>query len=383
MNRNQATMLFIVIGAIAAVFIIPLLNHEEPGHQIPAQLPGNWDKPQHFELISEEYVLDKAYVSMHGPRSWSPPFSLGEGVEDELVWITGVETQLVDGRTMKPKSAEYMCHANLTIDDTYGAPRHNKAFNNTTNLNRRLFTQVPGRLNIRFPEGYGIPLLSGEEMRYLTMAINLNHREKTEHVRFKTKLHFTPARAAALMKTPMKPLFFRPLYILEPIDLKLTREFETRFKFTFKECEGCAPDRPISASKSSIRVEDGKPATVHWFVHPGKHIYRQRVTKQLNLPFDTTVHYMTGHLHPKAKSIKLRDVTANEDVFISNSKDWADKQGVEHMDELKITGDSKPMFKDHEYELICEYDNDTNGPIDAMAIMYLYLHDKHVELPGR
>jgi hypothetical protein len=34
-----------------------------------------------------------------------------------------------------------------------------------------------------------------------------------------------------------------------------------------------------------------------------------------------------------------------------------------------------PVFKDHEYSIIAEYDNADSKPVDAMAMLYFYLAD--------
>ncbi len=379
MTKDRLILFFIGVGLgivtllVYQFVVVPAQQPDPP----PGKLPAPPRKQLTFEVMSDAYLLDRPFMSMHGPHSWTPEFALGEGVNDDLLWLRGITTQIVDARTLTPVSDEYMCHANLMLNESFGAPNHNAAFRNTTHQPRRLFTQVPGRLNLRFPDGFGIPVRNGEEMRYLSMAINLNHDGQSRRVRFHTQIDYLPQSKA---ETKMKPLFLRALYVMQPIDVEMTREFEKRFNFNFKVCESCAPDRPVAASKGSVRDDAGRPVTVHWFVHPGKHVFRQRVTRQLDLPFDTTAHYMTAHLHPKAKWIKLRDLTADEDVFISHSKDWSDRDGVEHMDELRVPDDSKKLFKDHDYELICEYENDTKWPVDAMGIMYLYLHDKEADL---
>ena len=41
-----------------------------------------------------------------------------------------------------------------------------------------------------------------------------------------------------------------------------------------------------------------------------------------------------------------------------------------------------PIYADHEYEIVSVYDNPTDEPQDAMAVMFLYMLDKGFVPPG-
>jgi hypothetical protein len=99
------------------------------------------------------------------------------------------------------------------------------------------------------------------------------------------------------------------------------------------------------------------------------------VTPQLNLPFDTTIHYATIHVHPFARGMELRDLTTSETILRLNSRDWSDRIGVAHVEEFKSVA-GIPILRGHRYELAVEYDNTSNSNTDAMAILYLYLLEK-------
>jgi hypothetical protein len=121
----------------------------------------------------------------------------------------------------------------------------------------------------------------------------------------------------------------------------------------------------------------GQGKTPHWMVSPGRHIYRTEITPQLNLPFDTTIHYATIHVHPFARAMELRDLTSGATVFRLSSRDWPDRLGVAHVDELKSI-EGIPIFRDHRYEIAAEYDNTSDAKTDAMAILYIYLSEKNL-----
>ena len=113
-------------------------------------------------------------------------------------------------------------------------------------------------------------------------------------------------------------------------------------------------------------------------IPPGSYKTRVPVTDQLEIPSDTTIHYVTAHLHPYAKSVSLIDKTDGVTLFTIESTDFEDRRGVARMAEWK-SADGVPIARSHEYELLTEYDNPTRGLIDAMSILYIYALDRQFE----
>jgi hypothetical protein len=68
-------------------------------------------------------------------------------------------------------------------------------------------------------------------------------------------------------------------------------------------------------------------------------------------------------------------------VLNLTSRDWPDRLGVAHVDELKSTV-GVPMDASHRYEIEVEYDNTTDHEVDAMGILYLYLLEKDFVAPA-
>ena len=66
-------------------------------------------------------------------------------------------------------------------------------------------------------------------------------------------------------------------------------------------------------------------------------------------------------------------------VIALSARQYADRIGIEEMEQYSSTSGIE-LFADHRYELVTEYDNTTGRPIDAMAIVYLFFHDKSFEL---
>src|ERR1051325_11484418 len=67
------------------------------------------------QVLSDVYRIDKKYKSMEGPAGVKTIY-LGDQEKPELVWVTGIKTEVVkdDGVTLAPQ--ELMCHLNVEID---------------------------------------------------------------------------------------------------------------------------------------------------------------------------------------------------------------------------------------------------------------------------
>ncbi len=292
---------------------------------------------------------------------------LATAEKSKVQWITGLETQVVDATEQKPISQEFFCHSNLTFGEHDLTPdQHNEELGGKTHLDWRLFTLVPGRLAIDLPPGFGVPIPKDAALDYLTMSLNLNARDRVVNVRMRTKVHTIAGDEPG---APTKALFRRALYVMQR---------RSQAADTGHSCMANARTQHIGAGCAEVskaNLTAGKPGEDlmnQWSVPPGRHVYTMEITPQLNLPFDTTIHYATIHVHPFARGMELRDLTTGITVFRLNSQDWPDRIGVAHVDEFKSV-DGVRIFRDHRYELSAEYDNTSASNADAMAILYLYL----------
>ena len=292
---------------------------------------------------------------------------LATAEKSKVQWITGLETQVVDATEQKPISQEFLCHSNLTFGEHDLTPdQHNEELGGKTHLDWRLFTLVPGRLAIDLPPGFGVPIPKDAALDYLTMSLNLNVRDRVVNVRMRTKVQTIAGDEPG---APTKALFRRALYVMQR---------RSQAADTGHSCMANARTQHIGAGCAEVskaNLTAGKPGEDlmnQWSVPPGRHVYTMEITPQLNLPFDTTIHYATIHVHPFARGMELRDLTTGITVFRLNSQDWPDRIGVAHVDEFKSV-DGVRIFRDHRYELSAEYDNTSASNADAMAILYLYL----------
>ena len=90
-------------------------------------------------ITSKRYHIDQKYASMRGPYGFDG-VTLLDTDSPELLWITGYRTVVVDAKSEKPLSQEWMCHANLDFDATEYYDR----FPTAPPISGRLFTVLEG-----------------------------------------------------------------------------------------------------------------------------------------------------------------------------------------------------------------------------------------------
>ncbi len=353
-----------------------------------------------IELVSLPYELKRRYQSMEGPASYQL-LRLRESLGgDDVIWLTGLSVDLYDETLTEAVSKEFFCHSNLTISRETGGPdAHNAGFGTPTNTQWRLFTLVPGKWDIRLPEGFGVPIRSQTTVDNFTMALNQNPRNAPKEIRMKTTVHYDRGETR-----PMKSLFMRGLTVYqqhkevpEPELCELPTQAHSGEACAISEPDNQLGEKPslfeslgfggvdnaaathpgasccvVNASEGGIIQQFGDANTIHWMVPPGRHVYRSEVTEQLKLPGTTSAHYITGHLHPTGEWLKLVDLTTGETVVSIESKDFDDRWGVKQMTEI-ASEEGIVIHEDHRYELVTQYLNTTDKPVDVMAILYLYL----------
>ena len=121
--------------------------------------------------------------------------------------------------------------------------------------------------------------------------------------------------------------------------------------------DGCSVG--MSAVEGDVDADKlGQQFTAHWIVEPGREEARTNVTRFLNLPYDTTAHYIAVHLHPFAESLSLVDLTTGQTLFTSKTRPAAGKIGIEHIDWFE-SREGLQLYASHEYELESVYNKHT------------------------
>jgi len=372
----------IVVLVAANAFLLA----RENGWTFPRRAEGEIkaNGKDRVEIVSRPYTIDKLYMSMTGPSGNLPVNCLLPREKPQLVWLTGLQTEVLDADSRRTISPEFCCHANLTFDPQRTSPdKHNAEFDNSTHMDWRFFTLVPGRLHMSLPPGYGIPVYSDTPLDFFSMALNLNVPDRAFKIRFKTTIDFV---RDADVTTPMKPLFRRALYVVQPL-AGSGMEHAKMCASMSHPGEGCIDPMAtktgaVVSTKDGVQAQFGADVTYHWMVPPGRHTYSARVpAAQLNLTEPTTLHYATAHLHPYGESLELYDLTAKRSVVKIQAEDYRDKVGVARMGEFQSER-GVLITPEHQYELRAEYNNTTKSDSDAMAIFYLYLLEKDFHHPA-
>lgn len=337
----------------------------------------------HRTVLSSEYEIDRKYRSMQGPYSLEEVYLLDgtadaalvpEG-EPELLWIVGYETRVVDTADGSEVSQEFMCHANLDFEPV----EYMKAFRMRHGVSGRVFTLSQGQQEIQFPPGFGIPILSNQSLRLTTQVLNLNLEHPDLEVRHRVRIDFVRDRDVPRDR-PMTPLYQKAVEGFKSLeDEGMHYGLDSSVADAAVHGAGCAIGRSAIGGDADLDPL-GRKFTAHWVVEPGREVTRTLVTKFLNLPFDTTAHYIAVHLHPFAESLELIDRTTGETIFRADVEPAPGRIGIERVEHL-ASAEGIPFFKDHEYELVSVYDNTSGEEQDSMAVMYLYLHDRNFQRP--
>ncbi len=362
--RNRFTPSLMLLGLMVAASGPALASPNAPAHGAPATATK--------EILSEVFQVDRQYRSMMGPEE-TQQITLLDGGDRELLWITGFRAEVVgpDGDSRMP--ADFLCHSNVDIEPAL----HDSLFRSHGSSSGRVFTASQGQLEISLPAGFGLPLMSDEEVSVSTQVLNLGHEEEVE-VRHRATIEFLRDRD---LKAPLEPLFIRSVFglaLLEGRDghFDLAGEAEPH-----RHGSGCLAGEPAK-NGSEYRDLEGRLFTGHWVVPPGRQTNHTRVTTLLDLPFDTTAHAIAVHLHPFAESLELRDLTAGRPVFTSRARQLPDRIGLAHVESYSSES-GLPLFRDHEYELVSVYNNTTRENQDSMAVMTLYLQDREFQPPAK
>ncbi|HEU4520608.1 MAG TPA: peptidylprolyl isomerase [Thermoanaerobaculia bacterium] len=337
-----------------------------------------------YEFLSDLYTIEKKYRSMEGPASMKK-VTLLEG-PPELLWITGVKTEMVEEDGTTPQLPELMCHVNVDLE----AERHRALFNFRRNVATRLVTLSQGITDTRVPEGFGFPILSNEPLLVYTQVLNHNITEP-QNLKVRHRVTFEFIRDSELQR-PIKALMNlgasgmvilddNPLAVVPKIDLTAGSSGETAS--SGEHGASCLMLRraPNATGMGSDYVDPkGRKMTGHWIVPPGRQVNHSDVSWFMGLPYDTKLHYAAVHLHPFAESLTLRDVTADKTIFTAKAKNPENRVGLDHVDTF-LSREGVMLYKDHEYELISVYNNPTEETHDSMASVFFGFADKEFVKP--
>jgi hypothetical protein len=334
-------------------------------------LPASWIESHErtAEFLSPYYDVDRIYRSMKGPRS-TEPVSI-EGGPPELLWITGYSADVV-GDFGDPSGLEqFMCHSNLDVE----AADYAKRFGVDHAVSSRLFTVSQGQMDLEFPPGFGIPVLSNERLSLTTQVLNLNYEMCDLRLRHRTRIRYVRDRDLPFAMTPLYERAVYGLKLLDGADGRYGMDPQARGEHG---AASCLPGQ--NADTFEYHDAYGRVFTGHWVVPPGREVDRTPVDAMLALKRDVVVHYIAVHMHPFARSLELWDATDRCIVWKAEAENSPVRIGLDRVDTYS-SPEGLALQAAHHYELISIYDNTTAQPQDSMAVMYLYVEDPDFRKP--
>jgi hypothetical protein len=342
---------------LVSITTTPIACAQNSRVDAPAPRGSAMAHEQVLTLLSDTLRIDTTYHSMEGPYH-QVRFTIGSAAQADTVWVTAMSAEVVRS-DLEPMPLEFFCHANLDYD----AEMHRGIFKNAPVTSNRLFTLSQGNEVMRFPEGFGIPVRTDEPLYLTTQVLSNNGVESAKDVRVRIKLHYVRKDAA-----PMRALF-----MTSAIGAVAMEDHSGHYGMHSDHKMGTAT---AGAAKSANEYRDslGQTFTGHWVVPPGKQRVRNVVTKWMNLQSDAQVHYIGVHVHPFAQQVSLRDLTTGKEVFTSRITPLEGRIGISKVTDLSSVQGVR-LHADHHYELITDYDNPTPEPVDAMAVLFLYVRD--------
>jgi len=313
-----------------------------------------------ISLITPTLVIDNIYKSMEGPKAMTP-FQI-DAAKSDLIWLTSFNTTAVSTNEVDQLSNDYVCHTNV---DFYENEHYSK-----WQLNDRIGKQYPRLATLsngiefyQFPDGFGFPVFTNENLFLITQSLNHNIKSESFSIKHKVTLGFEPNNHK------IKPLMERTAFIMLPYNDQ--HPFSEPHERDANQCI------PVDTKNHSYVDDEGHHLSGHWVIFPGKATYSSDVTKQLLLTDSTTVHFMVAHLHPFAESLSLIDKTIDSTLFVSKAENYTDKIGL-----TKVSSYSSEtglmLYPNHQYELVLKTNNTSNLDQDMMASMFMFLYDKEM-----
>ncbi|MFW2387835.1 MAG: hypothetical protein ACN4G0_05840 [Polyangiales bacterium] len=358
---NRASDLILLGVAIATAMFVTVSCERDPASNASSLKPQvgateTGPKPRVTTFGTETLPIDQIYHSMQGP------FDRVRLDTSELDWVTAVRTDVVDQASQKPMGDEFFCHSQLQLPN-----------------GTRLLTMATGADDIRFPEGFAMPvsaIVSGQPepqraLTYLGMVLNNHEAEINKQTKVVTRLEYFKDSDFGNAPRPKK------LYMTS-----LLMEVEN-----LEEYKPGKDEPPISDDVTThcalVEQPLGGKLKLHWMVPPG--LQKTRKLDRNIVPIDGTVHFAWAHLHNYGVYMRLTDLTEGKVLFQADVENQSGRDQIANITDYS-SQEGFRIYKDHEYEIEALYNNTTDEPVDAMAMIVLYYNpdgDLSIKYTGR
>lgn len=328
------------------------------------------------EFYSTDLLIDTIYRSMQGPYEIKP-VSI-DGSSNELIWITGYESRVLQAESNVNLGPAFMCHNNLDYAKSEQLPWLLK----TSGANHRIFTLSQGQNKIVFPDGFGIPILADQKLQIVSQVLNHHQPDLYINTKHRSILHYI--RESERSRS-MTPLYQQAVFVTKQIagaegdhGLPLSCLPYHDHSEESKEAEvehDCSIEYSREADYNPYQDKYGRKYTGHWVIPFGADTIQTNVTKMLDLQEETRIHFISVHLHPFAEALELWDITEDKLLYEAEFTKDSLNFGFKEID-FYSSKEGIKVYPDHQYELISAYNcTDSLNEHSAMAVMYLYLKD--------
>lgn len=336
-------------------------------------LEGN----QHAAALSMQGVLStnvERYTSLHDPI----------GLVDsrkkprELLWLKGMELDVLDEHDKPLPTAEFICHMNLDVDPLF----RELVFPLSEGVNSgRIMTLTQGQTAFFFPRGFAVPVASDEIWTFTLQAAN---RTTDEHRRVKHRIKLYFLEDSELEK-PIKALYWFNPYLAVALDK--TYDNKPAHANGHIDCFGITQGKaaPNTLAAANFKDSKGRWVSGHWEVPPGTTMWKSPLLEgdRESLVEDRKVHAVWSHVHPlcETSSLVVCDGNSRKKIFTArvktNTKNGLELDSIE--DILSSKGIVLPGKKN--YELEAKYVNNTGENQDSMVSLGVFCADNKFMRP--
>ena len=300
------------------------------------------------DFQSGAFKIDRVYRSMRGPVD-TQMVTLGAPDEHRRIWITGLDVEALNADTTAPVDGgqRFICHVNFSYPD------------------RDIwFTLIQGHYAITFPPGFAVPATTDQTFRVFSMAQNQDPATPPFGLKIRSRFAYVYDDELTAPMTPLNKFSW---------DIRVAAPYPFDDEPAKDGCDGDDAHH-TEAHDQEPPAQPGEPV-LHFAVPPRRHEYRTTLPGATKIPFDTTAHHISAHLHVYGQSLELIDKTAGRSLFTSRATSNSAKTGIVEMTKY-ASAEGIPIYRDHTYELVAVYDNTTDHVIDAMAVVYVYYKDR-------
>ncbi len=242
----------------------------------------------------------------------------------EFVWLKSFRVDIADEKG-NPQPLEFLCHSWLMAE-------------------KELLTVSQGRAEMNLPEGFGIRIRNHGAVELLAQALN-NGKNVDKELIYKLSVGYIDDAAA--LRQGLRELTSQTLAV-----------------YAKDAGQDGHHHHHHAAADSAAYPED----PVHFEVPPGKHEFASTFVSA----FSGRVHYIKLHLHPYGRSIAWVDKTDGKVLWKGYARNATDRVALLSTDEYSSV-EGFPFVQGHTYQLVADYDNTSRNPIDAMAVLRIYV----------